>query len=90
VLILTGAGRVLPGGDVKAMKRRLRTRRRCANWCSTITPSWSRDEPRAAGDRPVHGPAFGGASRSRWPCDFVAGNGFCAVFGRIGVVPDMA
>lgn len=94
-LIITGAGGAFcAGGDVKAMNRGLGpaggSRASIVAIHGWLERLYNLDCPVIAA---VDGPAFGGGFSLALACDFILASTrarFCSVFGRIGLVPDMA
>lgn len=94
-VVLTGAGSAFSaGGDLKALTSEQRSVymdreriRRIHRWLRELVHL---EKPVVAA---VDGPAFGAGFSLALACDFVLASPratFCAVFGRIGLVPDMA
>ena len=94
-LIITGAGGVFcAGGDTKAMAAGLgkadKVRSRVLDVHAWLEPLYNLDCPVIAA---VDGPAYGGGFSLALVADFIIATSraqFCAVFGRIGLIPDMA
>lgn len=94
-LIITGSGGVFcAGGDTKAMAQGLgpghAIRRRVLSVHAWLEDLYNLDCPVIAA---VDGPAYGGGLSLALVADFVLATPrarFCAVFGRIGLAPDMA
>lgn len=93
VLILTGKGAFSAGGDVKAMNEGFdprQARQFMLAHHEFLEPLVNLELPVIAA---VHGSAFGGGFSLALACDFILATPkarFCSVFGRIGVIPDMA
>jgi 2-(1,2-epoxy-1,2-dihydrophenyl)acetyl-CoA isomerase len=95
VVIITGAGSAFcAGGDLRAMARKRRTaeesRRRIHDLHVWLPELVNLEKPVIAA---VDGPAFGGGLSLALAADFILATPrarFCAVFARIGLVPDMA
>ena len=95
VVIITGAdGAFCAGGDLRAMAQKRRTaeesRRRIQDLHVWLPQLVNLEKPVIAA---VDGPAFGGGLSLALAADFVLATPrarFCAVFARIGLVPDMA
>lgn len=94
-LIITGAGGVFcAGGDTKAMAGGLgkpdQIRSRVLDVHAWLEALYNLDCPVIAA---VDGPAYGGGFSLALVADFIVATTraqFCAVFGRIGLIPDMA